>query len=69
MKFKVWLLTTDNGDGSSSVNKFGTEEQAEAYITAYNEDMCDYDINDENLMCHEFVFDDNGVLLNSEVYD
>lgn len=36
---KLYLVTEDNGDGSTSIRKFASYKEAEDYILA-NEDWC-----------------------------
>lgn len=47
MKIRVWYVLSDNGDGSSSVSFFPTEEAAEAYVIQDKEDMGYDDDTDE----------------------
>lgn len=67
--FRIYTCVTNNGDGSSSVQKFGTPEQLDEYVAAYNEDSCDYQISSDDEGYEDLIFDENGILQNPDVYE
>lgn len=68
MKAHIWLLSTDNGDGSCSVSMFATEEQARVYMAGYDNDF-DTQTQEDNLSCRDLEFNDEGILLNPDTYE
>jgi hypothetical protein len=68
-KFRIYTCCENLGDGSYAVRKFGTQEQLDAYVEAYNEDSSEYIIQDDDCGWEDLEFDDNGVLTNPDVYE
>lgn len=68
MKVEIWVLATDNGDGSAGAAFFASEELALEYMEASDNDM-DTQSNPENLSCTTLEFNDQGVLLNSDKWE
>lgn len=68
VKYRIYTVCQDNGDGSASCLQFATFKQAETYVEAYNKnnDEC---INEENISYLDLEFDDQGVLQNPDIYE
>lgn len=48
MKIKIWTATVDNGDGSSSVFMYPTEEALRAGLHLDEDDFAHYDVGTDD---------------------
>jgi hypothetical protein len=67
MKVKFWTYTESGGDGSAYPRFFANEEQARAYMEQSEKDSGE-GWGEDCVASHELEFDEDGKLLNPDVY-